>query len=154
MGNLYSLYIHASNKMGLFRFIGILLVSATLVYFGYNMYINDSVKADCNRRLQTLWNEAAAKQPALAQHNALFSQYSKYILQFMMFSLLSAPALVFCRWCALWVLPAYALWVALFYNPYVQFSGADGKAVTMPTFAVALKSWAVLGGLLWYLCHK
>merc|ERR1712062_393525 len=119
MGNLFPLYIfHIKiQKMGFFRLVGILLVSASLLYFGWNLYTDETLKADTNRRLSTLWNEAASKYPALAQHNAAFSANSHYIILFLTYALLGAPVIVFCRYCTIFVIPAYALWVAMFYNP-------------------------------------
>ena len=93
--------------MGLFRLVGIAIVSASLLYFGYDLYTNDLLKADCNRRLHTLWNQAATKYPVLAEHHAKFSEHSQHILAFVMWALLCTPVIIFCRQLTFFTLVAY-----------------------------------------------
>jgi len=91
--------------------------------------------------------------PQLAQYNGLVAANLQYVLQFMMWTLLSTPLLVFCRHLAVLTIPAYALHVALFTNPWVSFANEAGVEAVVNN-AAALKSFSILGGLLWYMCSK
>ena len=140
--------------MGVLRYLGIVLFSAALTYYGYEMYSSQTLQADAQKRLVNLWNVMSVHVPALADHSALFATNAHFVVKFMMYTLLISPCLILCGYTAIFHVVAWGLYVALFANPYVEFKDANGQAVAAVATAYALKHLSVLGGLLWYLCES
>jgi hypothetical protein len=132
------------------RLVGLLMFSSVFVFYGYELYTQQAVKADAERRMLTLWNLAIQQYPVLGDYNALFSQHVGHVVIGLMYLFLSAPILVYCRWWALFEMPGWALWCALYYNPYVVFKNGDANE-PLTASVTSLKNLAIFGGLLWRL---
>merc|ERR1712183_1023658 len=113
--------------------------------YGYEMYTSAGLKADSERRLNTLWTALSAHVPALADHANLVKQNAKYVVMFIMYMFLASPCLVLCGHFAIMQILAWGLYVALFANPYVVYTNAEDKAIDAVTTAYALKHLSVLG---------
>merc|ERR1712032_1264642 len=101
------------------KLLGLCLFSSSFVYFGYELFNSDVLKSDAQRRLMILWNSAASQYPALADYNAQFAANAHHVITAMMYALLTAPMLIFCRYCSMFTILAFGLWSSLFFNPYV-----------------------------------
>lgn len=132
------------------KLVGMLMFSSVFVFYGYEMYTQTAVKADAERRLMTVWNLAIQQYPVLGDYNAFFSQHVGNVVLGLMYVLLSAPVMVVCRWWAMFEIPAWALWCALFYNPWVVFKNGDANE-PLTASVTSLKNLAIMGGLLWRL---
>jgi hypothetical protein len=126
------------------------MFSSVFVFYGYELYTQQAVKADAERRMLTLWSLAIQQYPVLGDYNAFFSQHMGHVVIGLMYLFLSAPILVYCRWWALFEMPGWALWCALYYNPYVVFKNGDANE-PLTASVTSLKNLAIFGGLLWRL---
>ena len=139
--------------MGFFRLLGMLLVSVSLVFLGYEMYTKQDRQSLSDKRLVNLWTLAMANVPQLAQFDKHFRDNVHFITLFIMYSLLSAPMAAICRWCMFWVLPAYGLYLSIFLNHFL-FPSEEKTPGDFRPDTVTFRALAVFGGLLWHTCTK
>lgn len=136
------------------KLLGMLMFSSVFVFFGYELYTQQAVKVDAERRLTTLWNLAMQQYPVLGDYNVHFTQHVKMVLEVLGYLLMSAPIMICCRWWAMFQMPAWALWCAMFFNPWVAFKDATGKDEALTAQVTCLKNLAIFGGLLWRLSES